>query len=142
MQGKEPGVLLCSLEDSQLVGPVENNQGLVGGSLPVEDSWGLVGDNQPVVDSQVLAGGSQAVVGDNEPVEDCRGLVEGSKLVEDSQPVEGNQAVVGDSQYVEDSLVGVVVAGGRAALRDTPALGVAEGRLRRREMFVTLHFTQ
>ena len=78
MQGKEPGVVPCSLEGSH---PVEGSRAAVGGSQPVEDSLDLVGGSQPV----------------------------------------------------EDSLAGVVVAGSRAAVEDTPALGVAEGRLEKQK---------
>ena len=59
--------------------------------------------------------------------------LEDSRPVEDTQPVEDSQAVVGGIQPVEDSLVGVVVAGGKVAVMDKPAVGVAEGRLERQK---------
>ena len=58
MQGKEPGVVPCSLEGSH---PGEDSQAAVGGSQPVEDSRAAVGGSQPVEDSRDLVGGSQPV---------------------------------------------------------------------------------
>ena len=55
MQGKEPGVVPCSLEDSRPVEdsqPVEDTQP-VEDSRPVEDSQAVVGGTQPVEDSLV-----------------------------------------------------------------------------------------
>ena len=59
--------------------------------------------------------------------------LEDSRPVEDTQPAEDSRAVVGGTQPVEDSLVGVVVAGGKVAVMDKPAVGVVEGRLERQK---------
>ena len=74
MQGKEPGVVPCSLEGSH---PVEDSQAAVGGSQPVEDSRAAVGGRQPVEDSRDLVGGSLAgvvVAGSRAAVEDIPAL--------------------------------------------------------------------
>ena len=86
MQGKEPGVVPCSLEGSHLVEgshPVEGSRAAVGGSQPVEDSLDLVGGSQPVEDSLagVVVAGSRAAVEDMPALGVAEGRLEKQKEI-------------------------------------------------------------
>ena len=87
MQGKEPGVVPCSLEGSHPVegsrAAVEGSRAAVGGSQPVEDSLDLVGGSQPVEDSLagVVVAGSRAAVEDMPALGVAEGRLEKQKEI-------------------------------------------------------------